>query len=141
LIQVDLNGRLVVQKQLLRASAATEFSLVDDALKTTFSVARNDGKTLTIFDKKGEERFTIDFPNSKSITINQYSFRNGKEIFAVRDINRQVLRLIDREGKYLTGDIPASYDASILFYQNRLEYEVFVNFTNQLNIYAVKPLK
>ena len=141
LIQVDLNGRLVVQKQLLRASAATEFSLVDDALKTTFSVARNDGKVLTIFDNKGAERFSVDFPNSKSIVINQYNFRNGKEIFAIRDIERQILRIIDREGKYLTGDIPASYDASILFYQNRLEYEVFVNFTNQLNTYAVKPLK
>ena len=141
LIQVDLNGRLVVQKQLLRASAATEFSLVDDALKTTFSVARNDGKVLTIFDNKGAERFSVDFPNSKSIVINQYSFRNGKEIFAIRDIERQILRIIDRNGKYLTGDIPASYDASILFYQNRLEYQVFVNFTNQLNVYAIKPLQ
>ena len=141
LIQVDLNGRVVLRKQLLRASATTEFSLVDDALKTTFSVVRNDGKALTIFDSKGTERFFVDFPNSKSIVINQYSFRNGKEIFAVRDLKRQVLRLIDREGKFLTADISASSDASILFYQNRLEYEVFVNFANQLNIYAVKSLK
>ncbi|MFT6872386.1 MAG: hypothetical protein ACJAVN_001392 [Roseivirga sp.] len=141
LIQVDLNGRVVLRKQLLRASATTEFSLVDDALKTTFSVVRNDGKALTIFDNKGTERFFVDFPNSKSIVINQYSFRNGKEIFAVRDLKRQVLRVIDREGKFLTADIPASSDASILFYQNRLEYEVFVNFANQLNIYAVKSLK
>lgn len=141
LIQVDLNGRVVLRKQLLRTSATTEFSLVDDALKTTFSIAKNDGKVLTIFDKKGVERFSMGFPNSKSITINQYSFRNGKEIFAVRDVKRKTLRLIDREGKFLTADIPASADASILFYQNRLEYQVFVNFTNQLNVYAIKPLQ
>lgn len=141
LIQVNLNGTVVLRKQLLRASATTEFSLIDDALKTTFSVAKNDGKVLTIFDKKGVERFSINFPNSKSLTINQYSFRNGKEIFAVRDVKQQILRLIDREGRLLTTDIPASADASILFYQNRLEYEVFVNFADQLNIYAVKPLQ
>lgn len=141
LIQVDLNGQVVLRKQLLRASAATEFSLVDDALKTTFSVAKNDGKVLTIFDKKGVERFSINFPNTKSLTINQYSFRNGKEIFALRDVKQQTLRLIDREGNFLTADIPANADASILFYQNRLEYEVFVNFANQLNIYAIKPLQ
>ncbi|MBO3700460.1 hypothetical protein [Roseivirga sp. E12] len=139
LVQVDLNGRVVTRKQLLRASGS-EFNAVSDALETTFSIVRNDGRKLVIFDNKGEERFSIDFPNSKSIKVDQYNFRNGKEIFAIRDVARQTLRLIDREGRLLTSEIPASSQASILFYQNRLEYEVFVNFADQLNIYAVKPL-
>lgn len=139
LIKVDLNGALVMRKQLLRASTNSEFMLVDDALKTTFSIARNNGRSLTIFDNDGDERFTIDYPNSKSLAIDQYSFRNGKEVFAIRDIKRQVVSLVDREGRFLGREIPSSEPVSILFYQNRLEYEVFVNFANQLNIYALKP--
>ncbi len=140
LIQVNLDGETIMRKQLLRASGNNDFSLVDDALKTTFSITRNDGKVLTIFDKRGNEKFSISYPNSKSIAVDQYNFRNGKEIFAIRDLKRQVLRLIDREGRFLTSDIPASAQVSILYYQNRLEYEVFVNFANQMNVYAVKPL-
>jgi len=139
LIQVDLNGKLVNRKQLLRASGS-EFSLVDDALNTTFSIVRNDGRVLTMFDKNGDELFSINFPNSKSIRVDQYNFRNGKEVFAIRDLTEEVFRLVDRQGRFLTSLIPASQPVSILFYQNRLEYEVFVNFADQLNIYAVKPL-
>ncbi|WP_139135227.1 hypothetical protein [Roseivirga sp. 4D4] len=139
LIQVDLNGRLVNRNQLLRASGS-EFSLVDDALKTTFSIVRNDGRVLALFDKNGDERFSLNFPNSRSIAVDQYNFRNGKEVFAVRDLKEKVFRLVDREGRFLTSLIPASQPVSILFYQNRLEYEVFVNFADQLNIYAIKPL-
>lgn len=139
LIQTDLNGTLTNRKQLLRASGS-EFSLVDDALKTTFSIVRNDGKVLTLFDKSGNERFSVNFPNSRSVAIDQYNFRNGKEVFAIRDIEQNVLRLVDRQGRFLTSLIPASQPVSILFYQSRLEYEVFVNFADQLNIYAVKPL-
>ncbi len=139
LIQVDLNGRLVNRKQLLRASGS-EFSLVDDALKTTFSIVRNNGRVLTMFDKNGDELFSINFPNSRSIRVDQYNFRNGKEVFAIRDLKEEVFRLVDRQGRFLTSLIPASQPVSILFYQNRLEYEVFVNFADQLNIYAVKPL-
>lgn len=140
LVQVNLDGKVVFRKQLLRTSRADEFTLAYDALKTTFSIVRNDGKTLTFFNSKGDERFSIDYPNSRDIEVDFYNFRNGREVFVIRDLREEVMRLVNRNGEFLTDIIPTKERISILYYHNRLEYEVFVNFADQMNVYAVKPL-
>lgn len=139
-VQVNFEGELVKQKQFVRPNTRTTFSLVYDALKTTFNIIQNDGSTLTFFNDQSEEIFTVDYPNSKEVSVDLYNFRNGKEVFVIRDTKEQVMRIVDKEGRFLTSVIPNSERISILYYQNKLEYEVFVNFANQMNIYAVKPL-
>ena len=140
LVQLNLNGKVVMRKQLLRTSVNDNFLLSYDALNTTFNIVRNNWRKLTFFNANGEERFSVDYPNSGEIAVDFYNFRNGKEIFAIRDLKEGVMRLVNRNGDFLTGIILTKERVSILYYQNRLEYEVFVNFANQMNIYAVKPL-
>ena len=138
-VEVNFEGEVVAQKQFVRPNTNTTFSLAFDALKTTFNIIQNDGRTLTFFNDKSEEAFSVNYPNSKDISVDLYNFRNGKEVFVIRDIKEKVMRIVDRQGRFLTSVIPNSERVSVLYYQNRLEYEVFVNFANQMNVYAVKP--
>ncbi|WP_421985934.1 hypothetical protein [Roseivirga sp.] len=139
-VKANLNGQIISQKQFVRPSVNTSFSLIDDALKSDYAVVRNDGRVLTFFDSKHDPSFSIDYPNSRNISIDFYNFRNGKEVFVIRDIKENVMRIVDRNGEFLTPIIQNSGRISVLFYQNRLEYEVFVKFANQMNVYAVKPI-
>ncbi len=139
LVQINLNGQVVNKKQLLKTAVNTTFSLSFDALKTTFKVVRNDGRKLTFFDANGQEHFSIDYPNSRELDVDFYNFRNGKEVYVVRDTKEGVMRIINGKGEFLTSLMPTNERVSILYYQSRLEYEVFVNFANQMNVYAVKP--
>lgn len=139
LVQINLLGDVLNKKQLLRNSTNATFSMSFDALKTTFNTVRNDGSTLTFFDEKNTEKFSVDYPNSKQLEVDFYNFRNGKEVYVVRDTKEGIMRMLDGNGQFLTGVIPTDERVSILYYQNRLEYEVFVNFANQMNVYAVKP--
>ncbi|WP_141719788.1 hypothetical protein [Roseivirga misakiensis] len=139
-IKSNFSGEIIQQKQFVRPSVNTVFTLVDDALETDFRVVRNDGRVLTFFDSELNETFSVDYPNSRNISVDFYNFRNGKEVFAIRDNDARIMRMVNRNGEFLTPIIPSNGEISMLFYQNRLEYEVFVNFANQMNIYAVKPL-
>lgn len=85
----------------------------------------------------GQEVFEIAFDNSGSLEAEYYNFRNGKEIYALRDTERNQLYLFNNKGEQICPVIPASQRIGILYYQNLSEYEVFVNFANQLNIYAI----
>lgn len=139
-VQVNFEGDVLSKKQYVRPNTRTTFSLVYDALETTFNIVQNDGRTLTFFNDQGEESFYVDYPNSKEISVDLYNFRNGKEVFVIRDTKEKVMRIVNKDGRFLTSVIPNNERISILYYQNKLEYEVFVNFANQMNIYAVKPL-
>lgn len=139
-VQVNFEGEVVSQEQFVRPNTNTTFSLVYDALKTTFNIIQNDGSTLTFFNDQSKEMFSVNYPNSKEVSVDLYNFRNGKEVFVIRDTKENVMRIVDRQGRFLTSVIPNNERISILYYQNKLEYQVFVNFANQMNVYAVKPL-
>lgn len=137
LIEVNFEGKELSNKQIFRPSLNDEFSMVEDVLETGYRILRNDGSRVTFFNEKGEEIFNTVWPNSKSVEAEYYNFRNGKEIFVLRDLERETLDLFNGTGEKLGGSIPAAHKASILYYQNTEQYEVFVNFANQLNIYAI----
>lgn len=137
LLQINLEGEVVQEKQLFRPSTRSKYSMVSDVLETGFRIIRNDQNKIAFYNMKGEEEFEIDFENSGELNVEFYNFRNGKELYAVRDTQRNQLYLFNNEGEQVCPVIPASERLSILYYQNLSQYEVFVNFANQLNIYAI----
>lgn len=137
LLQINLEGKVVQEKQLFRPTTRSMYSMVSDVLETGFRIIRNDQNRIAFYDMSGEQEFEIDFDNSGELNVEFYNFRNGKELYAVRDIQRNQLYLFNNKGEQICPVIPASERISILYYQNLSEYEVFVNFANQLNIYAI----
>ncbi len=137
LLQINLEGKVVQEKQLFRPTTRSMYSMVSDVLETGFRIIRNDQNRIAFYDMSGEQEFEIDFDNSGELNVEFYNFRNGKELYAVRDIQRNQLYLFNNKGEQICPVIPSSERISILYYQNLSEYEVFVNFANQLNIYAI----
>ncbi len=137
LIRVNLEGKVTQNKQLFRPSTNSKYAMVSDVLETGYRVIRNDISSIAFYDMLGEQVFEIPFQNSGQLEVEFYNFRNGKELYAVRELQRNELYLFNNEGQQLCPAIPSSERMSILFYQNLSEYEVFVNFANQLNIYAI----
>lgn len=137
LIRINLEGKVTQNKQLFRPTARSKYAMVSDVLETGYRVIRNDFNRIAFFDMDGKDVFEVPLENSGELEVEFYNFRNGKELYAVRDIAKNQLFLFNNEGKQLCPIIPSSERISILFYQNLSEYEVFVNFANQLNIYAI----
>lgn len=137
LLEMNLEGKVLQEKQLFRPTTRSVYSMVNDVLETGFRILRNDQNKIAFYDMSGQEVFEISFDNSGSLEAEYYNFRNGKEIYALRDTERNQLYLFNNKGEQICPVIPASQRIGILYYQNLSEYEVFVNFANQLNIYAI----
>lgn len=137
LLEMNLEGKVLQEKQLFRPTTRSVYSMVSDVLETGFRILRNDQNKIAFYDMLGQEVFEISFDNSGSLEAEYYNFRNGKEIYALRDTQRNQLYLFNNKGEQMCPVIPASQRIGILYYQNLSEYEVFVNFANQLNIYAI----
>ncbi len=137
LMEVNFEGKVIQEKQLFRPTTRSEFSLVNDVLETGYSILRNDLNRIAFYNMSGETVFEIPFDNSGQLNAEFYNFRNGKELYVVRDLARNQLYLFNNRGEQICPVIPASERIGILYYQNLSEYEVFVNFANQLNIYAI----
>ena len=111
--------------------------MVADVLETGYRVLRNDQNSVAFYDMDGEVVFEIPLDNSGEVEAEFYNFRNGRELYSIRDVKSNQLYLFNNKGEQICPVIPASQRISILYYQNLSEYEVFVNFANQLNIYAI----
>lgn len=137
LLEMNLEGKILQEKQLFRPTTRSVYSMVNDVLETGFRILRNDQNKIAFYDMLGQEVFEISFDNSGNLDAEYYNFRNGREIYVLRDRERNQLYLFNNKGQQICPVIPASERIGILYYQNLSEYEVFVNFANQLNIYAI----
>lgn len=134
-LSIDLNGVVKAKNQLFKPSLKSTFDLISDKLGTDFIVIRKDeGKTF-VFDSKGNELFKFDFVLQESDWLDFYNFRNESEIFVVNKGGE--LLIYDKLGSLKTNSsFNTSNRVGIVYYQNRGEYELFINFENQLAIYT-----
>ena len=137
LVELNLEGKIIQEKQLFRPNTRSEYSLINDVLETGFRILRNDNSQIAFYNMTGEQLFEISLVNSGDLEVDFYNFRNGKELYAIRDKEKNQVYLLNQEGRQISPVIPSSRRISILYYQNLSEYEVFANFANQLNIYTI----
>lgn len=137
LLEVNFEGTISQERQFFRPTTRSVFSMVADVLETGYRVLRNDQNSVAFYDMDGEVVFEIPLDNSGEVEAEFYNFRNGRELYSIRDVKSNQLYLFNNKGEQICPVIPASQRISILYYQNLSEYEVFVNFANQLNIYAI----
>lgn len=137
LLEVNFEGKIGQEKQFFRPTTRSIYSMVADVLETGYRVLRNDQNRVAFYDMDGEVVFEIPLDNSGEVEAEFYNFRNGRELYTIRDVKTNQLYLFNNKGEQICPVIPASQRISILYYQNLSEYEVFVNFANQLNIYAI----
>ena len=138
LIGLNLLGQKTHDKQLVNPDAQTTFTLVSDVLNTGYRVLRSNKKGWAMIDAESNVLFEFNQVHSSDLEVKFYNFRNGNEIYAIRDVEKRLVYLMNRKGELMSDPLPSNHQVSILFYQNAMEYEVFVNFANQVNIYGIQ---
>ena len=132
---IDLNGNVKSRNQLFKPSLQSTFTLVSDILETDFIVVRRDDRKTILFDSSGDEIFQLDFQLDKNDWVDFYNFRNESELFL---INRGgELAVFNKSGiPKISSQLKTDHRVGIVYYQSRGEYELFINFDNQLAIYT-----
>ena len=134
-LSIDLNGIVKSRNQLFKPSLKSTFTLVSDRLGTDYMVVRRDERKTVIFDSSGDEIFQLDFVLEENDWVDFYNFRNESELFVINKDG--VLSIFDKLGKSkITASLNTDQRVGIVYYQSRGEYELFINFDNQLAIYT-----
>lgn len=138
-IQVNFLGAVRSRNQLLRPDVRSRFQLLRDKLNTGYAVLRRDVTQAVLINEEGTELFSIPLTMATNADFGFYNFRNDSEVFVVRDIGGREVSIYNKEGKLITA-VPLAADAAvgIIYHQSRGEYELFVNFANQMAIYTVR---
>lgn len=138
IVGLNLLGQRTIDKQLVNPDTRTTFALVSDVLNTGFRVLRSNQDGWSMVDSNGTVLFDFQQAHSNALTVKFYNFRNGNEIYAILDREERLVYLMNRQGELMNEPLPADHQVNILFYQNAMEYEVFVNFANQVTIYGIQ---
>ncbi len=138
-VQVSFEGTVRSRTQLLRPDVRSRFELLTDKLNTGYAVVRRDVAKAVLIDEGGKELFSIPVKSDEEIELSFYNFRNDSEVFAVRNVGLGEVSLYNKEGKLITSSaLVANAPVGIIYHQSRGEYELFVNFANQMAIYTVR---
>lgn len=133
---VNFSGKTLNKQQLFKPDTQTNFELLADVSGSTFRILQSSNDRSYILDNKGERLFEMEEP-SDDLEITFYNFRNGNGVYAVRNTLNNSLKLVNERGEVISGSIDCDEPPSILFFQSSQQYQVFVNFTNQLTQYAI----
>ena len=106
---------------------------------TSFIVARKDRNQVVFFSDDGKELFAIPSSQDDDLAYGFYNFRNDSELIVVRSLSKGVVDVFNKNGvSLLEAPTAASADIGIIYHQSRAEYELFVNFANQMAVYRVR---
>ena len=134
-LSIDLNGNVKSRNQLFKPSLQSTFTLVSDILETDFIVVRRDDRKTILFDSSGDEIFQLDFQLDKNDWVDFYNFRNESELFLINKGGE--LAVFNKSGiPKISSQLKTDHRVGIVYYQSRGEYELFINFDNQLAIYT-----
>lgn len=138
-IEIGFEGTVRKRNQLLRPDVRSRFELLRDKLNTGYAVLRKDNGKAVLIDKEGKELFAIPLSSGEDIDFSFYNFRNDSELFVLRNITKGELFLYNKNGELITlSPLAASSTPGIIYHQSRGEYELFVNFVNQMAVYTVR---
>ncbi len=133
---VNFLGQTVEKKQLFKPDSETSFELLADVTGSTYRILQKSGGESYILNSKGERLFIM--PESSSgLEVTFYNFRHSNGVYAVRNLNQKKLELLNESGEVISESMDCDQPPSILFFQNSQQYQVFVNFANQLTQYAI----
>ena len=138
-LSLSFEGKVLSRDQLLRPEARSRFRLIKDELGGGYAVVRRDRNGLVVFDQAGRSLFNIALPAGNDFELYFYNFCNDSEVFALRNVDTGQMDVFNKAGQSILGQpLEANARPGIIYYQNRAEYELFVNFANQMAVYTVR---
>ncbi|MFT6827495.1 MAG: hypothetical protein ACJAZV_000779 [Roseivirga sp.] len=137
LVTIDFNASIKGRNQLLKPSVQSRFIGVRDKLNTRLLILRRDNDRLTFFDEKGAKKFEKEIPTVGQLVFEYYNFRNDSELYIIQNLANGDLSVLNDQGENkLVKNGFTKNPIGIFYFQNRREYELLVNFDNQMAIYT-----
>jgi hypothetical protein len=136
LVSIDFNGVVKNRNQLLKPSAQSKFIGVRDKLGTGLLTVRRDLDRITFFDEKGQRKFEKEMSTSDELVFEFYNFRNDNELYVIQNLTNGDFFILNEQGREKVSEKNFTKNpVGIFYYQNKREYELLVNFQNQMAIY------
>lgn len=136
LIQVDLLGQLTREEQLFLTNSNTTYQLIKDVLGNGYLICRKEKGSSTFLNEDQEEVFQLQKELTAEDLLSYYRFRGGAEVVLVRNVDQGEIRLYNTEGEQIGETVRSDFAPSLIYYRNKGVYHLFVNFDNEVNLYA-----
>jgi len=139
LIAVNLSGKVVNREQLYKPSKESRFWLVNDALKKTYLIARQEYNKISLLDRKGEVFMEKELISSGDLYVQYYNFSTDNQIIAIIDRDQEFAFVYDREFQPITFE-PAecSQPIGLLYLSRQKEYLLYKCFNNNFSLESFK---
>lgn len=139
LISVNLNAKLVKREQLYKPSSESKFWLINDALKKTYLIARQEYNKISLLDRKGDLFMEKDLISSGNLYVQYYNFSNDNQIVTVIDRDQEFAFVYDKDFEPVTFE-PAecSHPIGLLYLSRQKEYLLYKCFKNNFSIEVFK---
>lgn len=133
LVSFNLLGEVKGSKQLYRPNEDSKFRLVVDALDKTYIVVRQDFNRLVFINGDGEEFLSKDYLNDDDLSIQYYNFSRTNQLYVVTDMTQGFSYIYDESGILVSSrPIDSQFDVSMMYYDTKKSYEIFVTSGNTL---------
>jgi hypothetical protein len=139
LIAVNLEGKMLSREQLYKPSKESKFWLVNDALKKTFLIARQEYNKISLLDRKGDIFMEKELISSGELYVQYYNFSTDNQIVTILDQEQEFAFIYDREFESVTFE-PAecSYPIALLYVSRQKEYQLYKCYKNNFSIELFK---
>lgn len=139
LIEVNLKGKILKREQLYKPTKESKFWLVNDALKKTFVLARQEYNKISFLNSKGELLFENSLISSGVISAQYYNFDSDHQVFVVLDQEQEFAYLYDQTGKQFTFEpLESGFPIGLLYSSKKGEYQLYKCFNNNLTLETFK---
>jgi hypothetical protein len=135
----DLNGKIHDQKQLDQPTTSSRFTLVIDAVKNDFVVARQDLNRLAILSADGDVIFEKDYQSNSPKDVQYYSLGVDSQLYIIRDIESGKVYLYNKSGMLVNSEnLISDYPVSVVYRKSQSKCYIYtaINQTVEVNYFS-----
>lgn len=139
LIEANLKGKILKREQLYKPTKESKFRLVNDALKKTFVIARQEYNKISFLNSKGVLLFENSLISSGILSAQYYNFDAENQVFVVLDTEQEFTYLYDHTGKQFTFEpLECGFPIGLLYAAKKEEYQLYKCYNNNLTLETFK---
>lgn len=98
----NLQGKLLNSETLIKNAPDAKFRLVAEKNMKSYIILRREERMFTVFDDKGTAIINSDFIGNNPVSVDYYSFGNGKHYIVITDVSQNLSFVYDRKGNLVT---------------------------------------
>ncbi len=138
-IEVNLKGKIVKREQLYKPASESRFWLVNDVLRKTFVIVRQEYSKISILDRSGEIIMEKSIVSSGNLFVQYYNFSTENQITAITDKDQEFAYIYNKNGEQISF-VPqeSSFPVGLLFSSREKEYKLYKCFGNNLSVLTFK---